>query len=130
MFPTPTVGSSVCSDHVPVMFTTDPEALISTRNYVPRPLFRSANWLVIRNPSDLLPPHFPTYVGTSKYNVDAATKALTDVILEPEEQNIPKSKPSNFKHPQLEKHIVIIIKIKRTYIITGKEKVIGPLKHK
>ena len=44
LFNTPTVGASVGSDHVPVIFTTNSEALTSRRNHVPRPLFRKANW--------------------------------------------------------------------------------------
>ena len=50
-------------------------------------------------------------IGYTKDSVDAPTQAIIDTVLEAE-QNIPKSKPSKFKHPQLPQHIVEIIKIK------------------
>ena len=38
------VGSSVVIEHVPVISTVNSEAPISTRNHVPRPIFRKAKW--------------------------------------------------------------------------------------
>ena len=111
LFNTPRVGASVGSDHVPVIFTTNSEALTSTRNHVPRPLFWRANWEGYQK-SLRSATSFPD-IGHTKDSVDAATQARTDAIVEADEHNIPKSKPSNFKHPQLPQQIVEIIKIKR-----------------
>ena len=112
LFNTPTVGASVGSDHVPLIFTTNSAALTSRRNHVPRPLFRKANWEGYQESLRSATTSFPD-IGNTKDSVDAATQAITDAILEADAQNIPKSKPSNFKHPHLPQHIVEIIKIKR-----------------
>ena len=49
-------------------------------------------------------------IGNTEDSVDTATQAITDAISEADAQNLPKSKPSNFKHLQLPQHIVEIIK--------------------
>ena len=95
-----------------MIFTSNSEAPTSTRNHVPRPLFRKANWEGYQETLRSATTSFPD-IGNNKDGVDAGKKAITDAILESDEQNIIKSKPSNFKHSQLPQHIVEIIKIKR-----------------
>ena len=107
-FNTPTVGASICNDHVSVIFTTNSEAPTSTRNHVLHSLFRKANWEGYQESLRSATTSFPD-IGNTKDSVDAATQAITDAILEADAQNIPKSKPSNFKHPQFPQHIVKII---------------------
>ena len=127
LFNSPTVGSSLGSDHVPVIFTTNSEALTSTRNHVPRPLFRKANLEGYQESLKSATTTDPD-ISTSTDSVDAATQALTDAILEADKQNIPKSKPSNYKHPQLSQHIIEIIKIIRNLHHRWQNIAIGPLK--